>query len=489
MTACWSALRDIGLIRCSPQHFIPFKGGVGRTLALANVATHLASAGKKVLVVDFDLEAPGLSSILPPDDRCRGILEYVESFQSTNIAPDVREFCYSIDINDSDGALFVMPASANLGGHADSLARIDWHALYERQNGYLMVEDLKKQWEERLNVDYVFIDSRTGHTDVEGICTRQLPDALVLLFFPNEQNRLGITEVSKRVRADDDDSAKPTQLFVASNVPDLDDEHDVLANLLNRFSESLEYSQPDAVIHHYPSLRLLEEPLFVRDRPNTKLAKEYLTLASAVQRANPADEVGVTEHLDYVLAEGPIAGFTDERRRRVLEKVYRYHSDKPNILFKMAVWKDRLGETGEALEVLDRVVELKPDLVEARLRRARLKVQLADDKATAKDDVLAVMQSSSADVSELIQSVQLSERYELDVLESLATSPSLTNLSAYELCQLLDQLSSSQAALSVGREIAEISLDSLDMDDELGLRNRLACILIGLGQFTQAHNR
>src|SRR5438067_2297829 len=37
-----------------------FKGGVGRTMALANLAEILFSRGIKVLMVDFDLEAPGL---------------------------------------------------------------------------------------------------------------------------------------------------------------------------------------------------------------------------------------------------------------------------------------------------------------------------------------------------------------------------------------------------------------------------------------------
>src|SRR4051794_13247188 len=39
--------------------FYSYKGGVGRSMALANVAVLLARSGKKVLVVDWDLEAPG----------------------------------------------------------------------------------------------------------------------------------------------------------------------------------------------------------------------------------------------------------------------------------------------------------------------------------------------------------------------------------------------------------------------------------------------
>ena len=41
--------------------FYSFKGGVGRSLAVMNVAYTLAGRGRHVLVVDMDLEAPGLS--------------------------------------------------------------------------------------------------------------------------------------------------------------------------------------------------------------------------------------------------------------------------------------------------------------------------------------------------------------------------------------------------------------------------------------------
>ena len=49
--------------------FFSIKGGVGRSTALAATAWHLAQAGKRVLVLDLDLESPGLSSALLPPER------------------------------------------------------------------------------------------------------------------------------------------------------------------------------------------------------------------------------------------------------------------------------------------------------------------------------------------------------------------------------------------------------------------------------------
>ena len=50
--------------------FYSYKGGTGRTMALANVACLLAEThGRPVLVVDWDLEAPGLHRFFPPRIR------------------------------------------------------------------------------------------------------------------------------------------------------------------------------------------------------------------------------------------------------------------------------------------------------------------------------------------------------------------------------------------------------------------------------------
>lgn len=62
--------------------FASLKGGVGRSTALAVVAAELTRLGRKVLVIDLDLEAPGIGSmLLAPDELPRfGLLDaYVES--------------------------------------------------------------------------------------------------------------------------------------------------------------------------------------------------------------------------------------------------------------------------------------------------------------------------------------------------------------------------------------------------------------------------
>src|SRR5689334_17764349 len=71
--------------------FYSYKGGVGRSMALANVGVLMALEKHKVLLVDFDLEAPGLDAFFSRNDACDlvgdpkttpGILELLEARQN-----------------------------------------------------------------------------------------------------------------------------------------------------------------------------------------------------------------------------------------------------------------------------------------------------------------------------------------------------------------------------------------------------------------------
>lgn len=274
--------------------FYSFKGGVGRTMALVNVAVDLARRGRRVLVVDFDLEAPGLDTFDLPGahDTTPGVIDFVGSYIDTGQAPHVSEYVSEAPgIGIGNGGLWIMPSGAHHDSFAAKLARIDWGMLYERHDGYLLFEDLKEQWREFVNPDYVLIDSRTGHTDVGGICTRQLPDAVVVLFFPNAQNLRGLTKVVRDVRAERTaPEDKDIDLhFVMSNVPDLDDEDQILEKNIASFQRDLGFSGKPSIIHRYDSLALLNQAIFVKERPRSRLAKEYQAVTAEIMRLNQDD--------------------------------------------------------------------------------------------------------------------------------------------------------------------------------------------------------
>ena len=289
--------------------FYSYKGGVGRTLALANVAVVLAKKNRRVLVVDFDLEAPGLTTLAAFRDAAerRGLVDFVQEYLKTGEVPSVAEYIQKCEVIDPQTTLtleiHVMPAGRLDDGYPQRFAAIDWAKLYEVQDGFLLMEDLRVQWA-AAGYDYVLIDSRTGLTDIGGICTRQLPDVVVAVFFPNEQNLAGLKQVVPSIR---EQGARPRPidvLFAASRVPRLDDEHGVLRTWLAKFRSELSYDETRlTIIEHYDSLSLLDQTLFVLDRPNSGLAHQYEELAAAISQQNVEDADGVLRFLHDARAQ------------------------------------------------------------------------------------------------------------------------------------------------------------------------------------------
>lgn len=182
--------------------FYSFKGGVGRSFLLANVATTLAAWGYRVLCVDWDLEAPGLdlyfADYLGDRPGGPGLVDLVHKFKDgASPAPDWSAHVTPVGIRAFAGSLHLMPAGRQDDGYAGRVQALDWANLYERGLGAFL-ESVRDNWVREYDV--VLIDSRTGITDIGGICTIQLPDILVPVLAANRQNLLGVADVVRRAR-------------------------------------------------------------------------------------------------------------------------------------------------------------------------------------------------------------------------------------------------------------------------------------------------
>ena len=318
-------------------------------MAMANVGLSLAQAGRRVLLVDFDLEAPGLDTfdLLKPFEPTLGLVDFVTEYRITHNAPDVKRFVYEPSLPKLHATVWVMPTGKQDATYAARLNAIDWRQLYAEENGFLLFEDLKHQWARELNPDYVLIDSRTGHTDVGGICTRQLPHAVVLMFFPNEQNRRGLEVVVRDINRESRESGRSIHLYsVAANVPDLDDEDRILRTRISEFERTLERT-PVATIHHYDSFSLLQQDLFTIERPRTKLAREYRRLAQIITSLNLQDRIVVSQFLkDLDRGTYPLLKLDEIDAR--LKEIRRLYADDGAILYALAQKNRDLGREEEA---------------------------------------------------------------------------------------------------------------------------------------------
>ncbi|MDE7325900.1 MAG: AAA family ATPase [Lachnospiraceae bacterium] len=177
--------------------FYSFKGGMGRTTTLASVALQMARKGKNVMMVDTDIEAPGLATLFFSEDLIRnGVLDYLleHPLSHTNISDYVLDVTEPILLGEGDGHLYVMPAGKVDEHYLQKLARIDYQDHREgalREALCNMLEEIKDCYP----LDYILIDARAGFHDMGGIAVAQLPHGAVLFGNNSRQSWDGMTQV------------------------------------------------------------------------------------------------------------------------------------------------------------------------------------------------------------------------------------------------------------------------------------------------------
>lgn len=476
--------------------FYSYKGGVGRTLALMNSAAKLATSGQRVLVVDFDLEAPGLHTYSLPQPRVpsKGVVDYVNDYIASGVAPEVEPYVYECGgIGKKGGGLWVMPAGRFDAQYQSRLHSIDWTRLYAEMHGFALFENLRAQWREHLSPDYVLIDSRTGHTDVGGICTRQLPDSLVVFFFPNSQNLGGVSSVVKSVRTERTERRKaPSTIhFVMSNVPSLDDENEILSDMMGRFSKELELTGPPLVINHYPSLDLLNQEIFTLKKPRTALAEQYGALVQTIRRGNAEDAEGAKEWLRDIRRDMR----SPRRLRRTatkvdshLEEIQRLHGDNGELLFMIAEILRRQGKHDQAVSVLDSAANTGYKTPQLWLELAECHLLTDEDEGQVISAIDKLLADPKAGEYQVNHAVQLLAQVDPQRLLGLPDAPAVRSMDGDGLLWLARELNESVEAAFASHKLLARAVTLPDVSEEFldACRLELSLRSVALGRFDEA---
>jgi cellulose biosynthesis protein BcsQ len=178
--------------------FYSYKGGVGRSFAVANIAVILAQWGNRVLAVDWDIEAPGLNFYFSgfSGPHAAGVLDFLDDCKKDSPRP-WSTYASQLHVTGVEGELYLMPASGDSGtDYTNFVQQLDWDELYDKHALGTRLEQLRTEWQNEF--DFVLIDSRTGVTDFSGITTAQLPDILAFMFTANEQSLKGCASIARR---------------------------------------------------------------------------------------------------------------------------------------------------------------------------------------------------------------------------------------------------------------------------------------------------
>jgi len=189
--------------------FYSYKGGAGRTMLLANIAWIIASNGKKVLTIDWDLDAPGLHKYFSPfmKDKSlkntQGVIDlfrkYQYEFDNKSITNNLLN-AFTLRLNcelPSNGIIDFIPAGRQTKEYSNSVNTFNWSLFYEKYNGSAFLDNLKDDM--RYKYDYILIDSRTGISDISGICTIEMPDIVLICFTGNNQSIEGGARIAASV--------------------------------------------------------------------------------------------------------------------------------------------------------------------------------------------------------------------------------------------------------------------------------------------------
>jgi cellulose biosynthesis protein BcsQ len=188
--------------------FYSYKGGVGRTMALANIAVLLSQWEYKVLIIDWDLEAPGLEHFFKQYFKDfneiqlkKGLTDILLSLSADDEDEKIRlawkDKIIKIDISEPECSIDLITAGSRNKDYFNNVRTWDIEAFYTEKKGGFILEKLREQWQNEY--DYIFIDSRTGVTDIGGVCTIQLPDIIVLFFSATEQSLYGTLDIARRI--------------------------------------------------------------------------------------------------------------------------------------------------------------------------------------------------------------------------------------------------------------------------------------------------
>ena len=171
-----------------------YRGGTGKSNLTANLASSIVQQGKRVAVVDTDLQSPGLHVLFGMSQQQEGLTLNDYLYGRCSIEQAVRDVTSKSGSDETtQGVLFLLPASIKAG----EITRM----LREGYEVNLLTDGFRTLMK-TLRLDYLFIDTHPGLNE-ETLLSLLISDMLVLILRPDQQDFQGTAvtvEVARKLQ-------------------------------------------------------------------------------------------------------------------------------------------------------------------------------------------------------------------------------------------------------------------------------------------------
>jgi cellulose biosynthesis protein BcsQ len=185
--------------------FYSFKGGMGRTTAAAGYVIRQARAGKRVVAVDLDLDAPGLGRLLSMErdgaPNSWGMVDFLVEHRHHYPLTEYRHVCARSELV-GDQPIDVFPVGKIDDAYLRKLAKIDFDIVDDESPQEHPVGVLLARIRSELQPDLIVVDCRAGLSPISGFMLSPLADVHVVFSTASDQALDGLTRVVHRLGAD-----------------------------------------------------------------------------------------------------------------------------------------------------------------------------------------------------------------------------------------------------------------------------------------------
>src|SRR5919201_6362956 len=240
-----------------------FRGGTGKSNTVANVAALLAAAGRRVGVIDTDIQSPGIHVLFGLDE---GHMSYALNdylWGTCGIAQAAYDVTARLDAGTA-GQLFLIPSSIKAG----AIARV-------LREGYDvgMLNDGFGSLVDDLGLDVLLIDTHPGLNE-ETLLSIAISDALGIILRPDQQDYQGTgvtVEVARKLDV-------PRLVLIVNKVPSVFDIADVKARV-----ERTYHCEVAAVLPHAEEMMALASAgIFALRYPDHPVAAGFKRAVAAL---------------------------------------------------------------------------------------------------------------------------------------------------------------------------------------------------------------